>query len=203
MQIFLQKQYSVLVETSHNKIRNEIKSRSSFDLSSEKEAEAIVGQFQHPHINLDTKSYTSKVRMNSPVSAAFYGPVPKTDSKEIAVVTYEYELLIVIEQKQIELLHFKPLRFTDTIFKVEIGGNFYKEFSFSIPTNYPSIELPELVILDVVRKRDKVLEAVQANVNALNENLTQLNQSFYKIALDSIQKRREHLAKMEYVYSRL
>ena len=106
-------------------------------------------------------------------------------------------------EKQKELLTVQPLSYADTKVNVILGGYQVRELKFVIPTRYATIDLPDDIIEEVVKQRNSVLEAIQANVSNLNENLKSLNQKIYNTVLECTKARKEYLDKVKNVKSKL
>lgn len=203
MQLFSEKYFSNFEQEKLQKLRQEIESYDSLDESLEEEVASIVEEFKFNPINLETTGYTSRIYMlNVPINRNS-GEMSFNGTKDIAVVEYTYNLAVNISEKQKELLPVQPLYHVDTVFKVTVNGHNPKQFQFGIPTKYSRIDLPNEVIDEVVKQRDKVLEAVQTNVSSLNENIIRLNQNIYNVALECTKIRKEHLDKMKEINSKL
>jgi len=203
MQLFSEKHFTKFEQEKLQKLKRKIESYDSLDESLEEEVASIVEEFKYSSISLDTTGYTHRIYMlNVPIDRNS-GEMSLSGTKDIAVVEYCYNLASNLDEKQKELLSVQPLYYVDTVFKVTVDGYIPKQFQFGIPTKYSRIELSETVIEEVVKQRNKVLEAIQANVTSLNENLIRLNQNIYNVALECTTLRKEHLDKMKDINSKL
>lgn len=203
MQLFSEKHFTKFEQETLQKLKHDINSYDSLDDSLEIEVFSIVEDFKFCPISLETTNYTHRIYMMTVPIDTNRGEMSISGKKDIAVVEYNYNLTSIMDEKQKELLSIQPVHCIDTVYKVLINGHIPKQLQFTIPAKYARIELPDNIIAEVVKKRDTVLEAIQANVANLNENITVLNENIYNVALECTKTRKEHLDKMKCINSKL